>query len=96
MATKPTNMIVDECHGCQHYKRIDRELRLCRAGHGPRADRDLRLRLYAHTDHGALRIDQIISRASRQAAKQSGDYTTNLERALTELGCKVTRLEQTS
>lgn len=50
----------------------------------------------AHTDHGALRIDQIISRASRQAAKQSGDYTANLERALTELGCKVTRLESIS
>lgn len=95
MATKPTNMIVDECHGCRHYKRIDRTSRLCRACMG-RADRDLRLRLYAHTDHGALRIDQIISRASRQAAKQSGDYTANLERALTELGCHVTRLEQTS
>lgn len=95
MATKPTNMIVDECHGCQHYKRIDRASRLCRACMG-RADRDLRLRLYAHTDHGALRIDQIISRASRQAAKQPGDYTTNLERALTELGCQVTRLESIS
>lgn len=95
MATKPTNMIVDECRGCQHYKRIDRTSRLCRACMG-RADRDLRLRLYAHTDHGALRIDQIISRASRQAAKQSGDYTQNLERALTELGCKVTRLESIS
>ena len=95
MATKPTNMIVDECHGCQHYKRIDRTSRLCRACMG-RADRDLRLRLYSHTDLGALRIDQIISRASRQAARQSGDYTQNLERALTELGCKVTRLEQTS
>lgn len=57
-----SDMIVDECHGCQHYKRID----------------------------------QIISRASRQAAKQSGDYTANLERALTELGCKVTRLESIS
>ena len=42
------------------------------------------------------RIHQIISRASRQAARQPGDYTQNLERALTELGCKVTRLEQTS
>lgn len=61
-----------------------------------RADRDLRLRLYAHTDHGALRIDQIIARASRQAAKQSGNYTANLERVLRELGCHVTRLEQTS
>lgn len=50
----------------------------------------------AHTDHGALRIDQIISRASRQAAKQSGNYTANLERALRELGCKVTRLESIS
>ena len=95
MATKPTNMIVDECRVCQHYKRIDRTSRLCRACMG-RADRDMRLRLYAHTDHGALRIDQIISRASRQAAKQSGNYTQNLERALTELGCKVTRLESIS
>lgn len=95
MATKPTNMIVDECHGCQHYKRIDRTSRLCRACMG-RADRDLRLRLYSHTDLGALRIDQIISRASRQAAKQSGNYTQNLERALTELGCQVTRLESIS
>ena len=95
MATKPTNMIVDECHGCQHYKRIDRTSRLCRACMG-RADRDLRLRLYSHTDLGALRIDQIISRASRQAAKQSGNYTQNLEPALTELGCKVTRLESIS
>ena len=95
MATKPTNMIVDECHGCQHYTRIDRTSRLCRACRG-RADRDLRLRRYSHTDLGALRIDQIISRASRQAAKQSGDYTQNLERALTELGCKVTRLESIS
>lgn len=89
------SFVVDECHGCQHYKRIDRASRLCRACTG-RADRDLRLRLYAHTDHGALRIDQIISRASRQAAKQSGNYTANLERALRELGCHVTRLEQTS
>ena len=95
MATKPTNMIVDECHGCQHYKRIDRASRLCRACMG-RADRDLRLRLYSHTDLGALRIDQIISRASRQAAKQPGNYTQNLERALTELGCHVTRLESIS
>ena len=95
MATKPTNMIVDECRGCHHYKRIDRTSRLCRACMG-RADRDLRLRLYSHTDLGALRIDQIISRASRQAARQSGDYTANLERALTELGCKVTRLESIS
>ncbi|MEE1202642.1 hypothetical protein [Bifidobacterium sp.] len=95
MATKPTNMIVDECHGCQHYKRIDRTSRLCRACMG-RADRDLRLRLYSHTDLGALRIDQIISRASHQAARQSGDYTANLERALTELGCQVTRLESIS
>ena len=95
MATKPTNMIVDECHGCQHYKRIDRTSRLCRACMG-RADRDLRLRLYSHTDLGALRIDQIISRASRQAAKQPGNYTQNLERALTELGCHVTRLESIS
>ena len=90
-----SDMIVDECHGCRHYKRIDRTSRLCRACMG-RADRDLRLRLYSHTDLGALRIDQIISRASRQAAKQSGDYTANLERALTELGCKVTRLESIS
>ena len=89
------SFVVDECRGCRHYKRIDRELRLCRACMG-RADRDMRLRLYAHTDHGALRIDQIISRASRQAAKQSGDYTQNLERALTELGCQVTRLESIS
>lgn len=95
METKPTNMIVDECHGCQHYKRIDRTSRLCRACMG-RADRDLRLRLYSHTDLGALRIDQIISRASRQAAKQSGNYTQNLERALTELGCQVTRMESIS
>ena len=95
METKPTNMIVDECHGCQHYKRIDRTSRLCRACMG-RADRDLRLRLYSHTDLGALRIDQIISRASRQAAKQAGNYTQNLERALTELGCHVTRLESIS
>ena len=95
MANDSTNMIVDECHGCQHYKRIDRTSRLCRACMG-RADRDLRLRLYSHTDLGALRIDQIISRASRQAARQSGDYTANLERALTELGCKVTRLESIS
>lgn len=42
------------------------------------------------------RIHQIISRASRQAAKQSGNYTQNLERALTELGCQVTRLESIS
>lgn len=48
------------------------------------------------TDHGALRIDQIISRASRQAARQPGDYTQNLERALAELGCHVTRLENIS
>ena len=47
-----TDMTVDECHGCRHYKRIDRASRLCRACMG-RADRDLRLRLYAHTDHGA-------------------------------------------
>ena len=90
-----TDMIVDECHGCQHYKRIDRTSRLCRACMG-RADRDLRLRLYAHTDHGTQRIAQIISRASRQAAKQPGNYTANLERALAELGCKVTRLENIS
>lgn len=90
-----TDMIVDECHGCSHYKRIDRTSRLCRACMG-RADRDLRLRLYAHTDLGALRIDQIIARASRQAAKQPGNYTANLERALAELGCHVTRLENIS
>ncbi len=89
------SFVVDECHGCQHYKRIDRELHLCRACMG-RADRDLRLRLYAHTDHGALRIDQSISRASRQAAKQPGNYTQNLERALAELGCHVTRVENIS
>ena len=90
-----SDMIVDDCHGGRHYKRIDRTSRLCRACMG-RADRDLRLRLYSHTDLGALRIDQIISRASRQAAKQSGDYTANLERALRELGCQVTRMESIS
>lgn len=95
MATKTSDKTVNECHGCKRWKLIDRKKRLCRACMG-RADRDLRLRLYAHTDHGALRIDQIIYRASRQAAKQSGDYTANLERALTELGCQVTRLESIS
>lgn len=34
------SFVVDECHGCQHYKRIDRTSRLCRACMG-RADRDL-------------------------------------------------------
>lgn len=92
MATKPTNMIVDECHGCQHYKRIDRTSRLCRACMG-RADRDLRLRLYVHTDHGAMSIDKAIDRASRIAATRPGDYLENLTRSLTEQGCTITRLE---
>lgn len=38
-----SDMIVDECHGCRHYKRVDRASRLCRACMG-RADRDLRLK----------------------------------------------------
>lgn len=59
------------------------------------ADRVQRAQLHQHTNHGALTIERAINHASRTAASQPGDYLTNLEHALAEQGCTMTRLDTT-